>query len=151
MNTTTTGVRVRTLTSSKKFDSLSISDNGIVMQFGKKTVSEISYSQLDKIYIKMYKLRPIYGFLFVFVPLLFVFLCFEYLKLDIEMSVALLPVIPAFVKTNRFKRFGLLLILKDGSVYEKHISLKSKSDTVELINEVKKKCLKCNAIELASA
>ncbi len=151
MNTTTTRVMVRPLTSSKKFDSLTISDNGIVMQFGKKTVSEISYSQLDKIYIKMYKLRPIYGFLFVFVPLLFVFLCFEYLQLDIEMSVALLPVIPAFVKTNRFKRFGLMLILKDGSVYKKHISLKLKSDTVELINEVKKKCLKCNAIELASA
>lgn len=139
MNTTTTGVMVRTLNSSKKFDSLTISDNGIVMQFGKKTVSEISYSELEKIYIKVYKLKHIYGSILVSFPLLLAFLCFESIQLNVELYLALLPVIPAFVKINRFKRYGLVMTLKNGSVFTKKVPLRLKTDTIELINEVKRK------------
>lgn len=144
INTINTIMTAITLTNSTKFESLTISDFGLVIQHEKKTVTEISYSELDKIFIKVYKLKPIYTLLFILFPMMFAFLCFEYFKLNIEMSVALLPVIPAFEKINRFKRFGFILILKDGTVFKKHISLKIKSDTVELINEVKKKCLQHN-------
>ena len=147
MNTTTTGAMVSPLTNSNKFDSLTLTDNGILVQFEKKTVSKISYSELDKIYLKVYKLKPIYGFLLVLFPMLFAFLCFEYIHLNIEMSVALLPVIPTIVKINRISkcnRFGLVIVLKDGSVFRKHVSKNLKSDTIELINEVKKKRLNYN-------
>lgn len=89
MNTTTTGAMVRPLTNSNKFDSLTLTDNSILVQFEKKTVSKITYSDFDKIYIKVNKLKPIYGFLLVLFPILFAFLCFEYIQLNIEMSVAL--------------------------------------------------------------
>jgi hypothetical protein len=102
----------------------------------------------------LYKLKPIYGFLFVLFLILFAFLCFEYIKLNIEMSVALMPIIPTIVKINRikkFKRFGLVIVLKDGSVFKKHVSKKFKSDAVELINEVKRKRLNYSTWALASA
>jgi hypothetical protein len=70
------------------------------------------------------------------------------------MSVALLPVIPTIVKINRikkFKRFGLVIALKDSSVFRKHVSKNLKSDTVELIKEVKRKRLNYNNWALASA
>ena len=154
MSTITPKAMAGTLTGNTKFDSLTLAENGIVLQYKKKKVSEISYSELEKIYIKIYKLKPIYGFLLVLFPMLFAFLCFEYIQLNIEMSVALLPVIPTIVKINRinkFKRFGLVIVLKDGSVFKKHVSKNLKSDTVELINMVKRKCLNYNNWALASA
>lgn len=151
MNASTAGAMIGNTTSSTKFDSLTLSENGVVLQYKKKKVGEISHSELEKIYIKIHKLKSIYGFLFVFFPMLFAFLCFECLKLNIEMSVALLPVIPTIVKTNRFQRFGLIMVIKDGSVFKKHVSKKFKSDTVELVNEVKRKRLNYNTWALASA
>jgi hypothetical protein len=154
MNLSNTGAMDGNTTGITKFDSLTLANNGIVLQYKKKKVGEIAYSELQKIYIKIYKLKPIYGFLLVLFPMLFAFLCFEYIHLNIEMSVALLPVIPTIVKINRikkFKRFGLVIILKDGSVFRKQVSKNFKSDTVELINEVKRKRLNYNNWALASA
>ncbi|WP_396186884.1 hypothetical protein [Flavobacterium sp.] len=154
MNASVTRAMVGNTTSTTEFDSLTLANNGIVLQYKKKKVGEISYSELDKIYIKVYKLKPIYGFLLVLFPMLFAFLCFEYIHLNIEMSVALPPVIPTIVKINRikkFKRFGLVIALKDSSVFRKHVSKNLKSDTVELIKEVKRKRLNYNNWALASA
>ena len=63
------------------------------------------------------------------------------------MSVALIAFIPTIAKISRahkFKRFGLVIMLKDGSVFRKQVPKNFKSDTVELINEVKRKRLNCN-------
>lgn len=154
MNASTTGAMVRNQTSTTKFDSLTLADNGLEIQYKKKKVGEISYSEVEKIYIKIYKLKPIYSFLFVLFPMLFAFLCFEYIQLSIEMSVAMLPVIPTIVKINkinRFKKFGLVIVLKDGSIFKKHVSKNLKCDAVELVNMVKRKCLNYNNWALASA
>lgn len=136
MNATTTGAKVKDTTSTTKFDSLTISDSTVQIQYKKTNISEISYSELEKIYIKVYKLKPIYGSIFVSFPMLLAFLCFEPIQLNVEFYLALLPVIPAFVKINRFKRYGLVLVHKDGSVFAKKVPLKLKTDMVELINEV---------------
>lgn len=141
MNTFVFGAIPRTIMGTTKFESLTVAENGIVLKYEKNKVNEISFSELDKIYIKVYKLKPIYGILFILLPMLFAFLCFEFIKFNIEISVALLPIIPALVNVHRFKRFDLVIVLKGGSIYRKQISLKLKSDTVEVINQVKKKCL----------
>ncbi len=138
MNAIIASGKVRTISNTTK-DSLKIVENGLMLKHGKKQVSEISFSEVEKIFIKVYKLKPIYASIAVFIPMILAFLCFESIKLNIEMFVALIPVIPAFVKTNRFKRYGLVLVLKDGSIFTKKVPLKLKSDSVELINEVKKK------------
>lgn len=141
MHAITTGAMPRTIISTTKFETLTIANNGMVLKYKKKKVSEIPFSELDKIYIKVYQLKPIYASIVVVFSILLAFLFFESIKRNIEMFVAILPVIPAFVKSNRFKRFGLVILLKDGSVFKKHVSKKVKSDTVELINEVKRKIL----------
>lgn len=140
MKAITTNKEVRPINSTTKFDSLTIVENGLILKYGKEEFSEIPFSVMDKIYIKVYKLKPIYGSILVMFPMLLAFLCFESIKLNIEIYMTLLPVIPAFVKINRFKRYGLVIILTDGSVFAKKIPSKLKSDTVDLINEVKRKC-----------
>lgn len=144
MNAITTGAMDRNLTSTTNFDSLTLTNNGIVILYKKKKVSEISYSELEKIYIKIYKLKPMYGFLLVLFPILLAFLCFGYVRLNIQMSAALLPVIPTIVKINRFRRYGLVIVHTDGSVFKMRVSKKLKSDIVELINEIKTKRLNYN-------
>ena len=154
MNANATGAMARKTTSTTTFDNLTVVENGLVLKYGKKQLGEILFSGVDKIYIKVYKLKPIYGSVLISFPMLLAFLCFEYIQLNIEMSVALLPVIPTIVKINRinrFKRFGLVIVLKDGSVYKKQVSRKLKSDTVELINEVKRKCFNHSIWAFASA
>jgi hypothetical protein len=151
MNSITTRSGVKIITSTIKFDSLTLVENGTVLKYKKNKVGEISYSELQKIYIKVYKLKPIYGFMLALFPMLFAFLCFEFIKINIEISLALMLVIPTIVKSNRFQRFGLVIVLKDGSVFKKHISNKFKSDAIELINEVKRKRLNYNNRALASA
>lgn len=141
MNANGNDVSAKTTTSTTKFDNLTLVENGLVLKHGKKQLSEISFSGMDKIYVKVYKLKPIYGSIFVSFPMLLIFLFFESIQLNIELYLALIPVIPAFVKTNRFKSYGLVIVAKDGSVYKKQVSRKLKSDTVELINVVKRKML----------
>jgi hypothetical protein len=116
-------------------------EKGLVLKAKKKQLAEIPFSEVSKIYIKVYKLKPIYSSIVVFIPMLLAFLCIESIKLNIEMFMALLPVIPAYVKTNRFKTYGLVIMLEDGSVFTKKEPLKLKYETIELRNEIKRKCL----------
>ena len=139
MNANATGAMATKATSTTKFDNLTLVENGLVLKDRKKQLGEISFSGVDKIYIKVYKLKPIYGSILVSFPMLLMFLCFESIQLNIELYLAFMPVIPAFVKTNRFKSYGLVIVSKEGNVYRKKLPLKFKSDTVEIINEVKKK------------
>ena len=88
-----------------------------------------------------FKLKPIYCYLSVLLSILFVSIYFEFLELNMELVVALLAVIPSFVIINRFKRYSLVIIHKDGRVFTKKIPLDLKRDTVEVINEVNRKCL----------
>lgn len=117
MNGNPTIGRARKLASPTKYKSLKMVEKGLILKSGKKQLAEIPFTEVSKIYIKVYKLKPIYASIAVFILMILAFLCFESIKLNIEMFVALLPVIPAFVKTNRFKRYGLVIMVKDGNVF----------------------------------
>ena len=54
------------------------------------------------------------------------------------MIMAIFPVIPLLVKTNYFRRFALIIRLKEGTLFRKNIAQKNKYKTIELLNEVKK-------------
>lgn len=54
------------------------------------------------------------------------------------MIMAIFPVIPLLVKTNYFKRFALVIRLKEGTLFRKKITLQTKYKSIELLNEVKK-------------
>lgn len=138
----TTGTSAGTVAGGIKFDTLTIVKNGLVLKYGNKQLGSLSFSELDKIYIKVYKLNWAYNYLLLLVPFLLAFLFVEFRQLDIEMFVALVPVIPVFAKINFYKRYGLIIRLKDGTFYRKKLLRKLKSDTVDLINDVKRARLK---------
>lgn len=141
---TTTNTAASTFASAIKFNTLALVGDGLILKFGKTRERKISFSELDKIYIKVYKLNPVYSYLFLLVPFLLGFLYVEYIQLDITLFVALVPVIPVFAKINFYKSYKLIIRLEDGTFYRKKVLRKLKSDTVDLINEVKRARLKNN-------
>lgn len=58
------------------------------------------------------------------------------------MFMALFPVIPFFVKTNYFRRYALIIQLKDGSHFRKKFPMKMKYENIEFINIVKREVQK---------
>jgi hypothetical protein len=50
------------------------------------------------------------------------------------MFVGLLAVIPVFVKINNYKSYGLIICLKDGTIFRKKLSLGMKAENIFIIN-----------------
>ena len=123
------------------FNTLTLVENGIVLNGKNEHKREISYSEMDKIYIKVYKLKPVYELMFILFPFLLVFLSFQYIMLEKVVFVAFFSVIPVFVKTYKYKSYGMIISLKDGAFFTKRVSLKLKSDSVAIVNAVKREQL----------
>lgn len=129
------------MAASSTFSKLTLVEKGIVLSFKNGRTREISYSELDKIYIKVYKIKPVYEFMFILFPFLLVFLSFQFIMLEKVVFVAFFSVIPIFVKTYKYKGYGLEISLKEDTLYRKRLSLKMKSESVTLVNAVKKEQL----------
>ena len=123
------------------FHGLTLVEQGLVLKNMKKKEIEISFSDLDKIYVKMYKLKPAFEFVLILFPVLFIFLSVQYLALEKVMFVGLSAVIPVFVKINNYKSYGLVVCLKDGTIFRKKLSLNVKGDYVSIVNAVRKEQL----------
>lgn len=126
---------------STTFDTIALVENGIVLCYKNDKKTTISFSELDKIYIKVNKLKPVHEFAFIIFPFLLLFLSIQYLKLEKAMVLSLFVVIPVFAKMYKYKSYGLTIDLKDGTVYRKKLSLVSKSENVAIVNAVKKEQL----------
>lgn len=124
-----------------KFDDLTIVEDGLILKKGKKKVIKISFSELDKIYIKVYKLNPIYELGFILLPFLLIFLSVQYVSIEKVMFVGLSTIIPVFVKINNYKNYGLIICLKKGIVFRKKVLLNKKEETVSIVNTIRKEQL----------
>ena len=127
-----------------KFDGLTIAEHGLILNSGKKKHRAISLSELDKIYIKAYKLKPLHELGFILFPFLLIFLSAHYVTLDKVMFVGLSSFIPILVKINNYKSYGLMLCLQDGTVFRKKFSLNEKSKNISIINAVRREQLHHN-------
>lgn len=129
------------MTVNTNFDTLILADDGIVLGFRNRQKREISFSELDKIYIKEYKLNPLFEFAFILFPFLIILLSLQYLTLEKTILLAALIIIPVFVKRYKYKRKVLRIILKDGTVFKKKVASKFKSENIAIVNAVKREQL----------
>lgn len=136
MNTTTI--------TNNKFDSLILVENGLILKYGKKRKKEISFSELDKIYIKSHKLNPIIEFVFILLPFLFVLLSVEYIPFDFIIFLALFTIAPVFMKVKKYKWYQLNVLMKDGTFFKKKLSSHMKTQNVSILEKVQKECLHFN-------
>jgi hypothetical protein len=122
-----------------KFQNLTLVENGIILRLKNNQEKEIPFSELNRIYLKVYKLNPLKEFLFISIPILFVFLfVFMYSAIDVVVNVAFFVFILIFVKVKTHKKYGLNICLKNGIFFRKNVSLRSKDKEVNNLNEIKK-------------
>lgn len=120
------------------FNTLTLVDDGVVLSLKNNQEKEISYSELDKIYMKVYKLKPLSELGFILVPFLLIFLSVQYVTLEKVMLVGLFTVIPVLIRINTYKSYGLIICLKDGTVFRKKVSLNVKGENISVINTVRR-------------
>ncbi len=124
-----------------KFKNIAIVEQGLILQHGKKEEWEISFSEIENIFIKVNKLKPICELGIIVLPFLLIFLSVQYFSLEKVMFLGLSAVIPVFVKINNYKSYGLRICLKDGTIFRKKLSLQMKHENISIINAVRKEQL----------
>lgn len=129
------------MSSNTKFDDLTIVEHGLILKKGKMREINISFSELDKIYIKVSKLNPVYDLGFILLPFLLIYLSAQYVSIEKVMFVGLSTVFPVFLKINNYKTYWLIICLKEGSVFRKKVFLKRKEETVSIVNSIRKEQL----------
>ncbi len=129
------------MTTNTKFDGLTLVEQGLILKNGKKKEIEISFSELDKIYIKVSKLKPVFELGLILFPFLLIFLSVQFVSLEKMMFVGFSVVIPIFFKINNYKNYSLVVCLKEGTVFRKKLSLNEKGEYVSIVNAVRKEQL----------
>lgn len=115
-----------------------IVDQGLILLNGKNQEKVISFPELDKIYIKVIKLNPLYELGLIVVALLVVFFVIEFIPFEKVVFLSLSSTIPFFVKMNYYKSYGLRICLKDGSVFRKKVPLIKRDENISLVSEVRR-------------
>lgn len=121
-----------------KFEKITIVENGLILKYKSKTNKEILFSELDKIYITINKIKPIHTLLISLSAICLALFSYLFLKIDIIPLLVFLSIIVIFFKMNNFKNYGLIIRLKNSETFEKQVSTKSKHETINLVNYVQK-------------
>jgi len=121
-----------------KFQEIAIAKNGMILISKANTEKEILFSELDKIYISVYKIPPIYDFLFIVFSLGLVIFSLLYLPLILFSIIFLLIIITVILKMNNYKSYQLKIKLKNGGLIKKQVPLKLKYEMIDAVNKVRK-------------
>lgn len=138
MNTIATNFMTRKITNTTKFDSMTVVKDGLILKYRNKREIEIAYTELDKVYIKKYKLNPIVEFLCISVPFLLVFIALQYLSFYLMIFVSIITVLSVFIQVLNYKWYQLIVILKDGTFFRKRVSLRNKIENLSILYRVEK-------------
>jgi len=125
--------------STNKFKNISVSDNGIILSLKSKELKEISFSEIDKIYITVNNNKKNYIILLSTISLGIVFLSLFYLPLGIVFLIPLSMVVIGIIVSDNYQSFGLTIVLKDGYFFKKRIPYKLKYETIDIVNNIKEK------------
>ena len=119
----------------KSFDHLTFTEKGLFIEYNNKEFDELIFSQLNKSYIKKYKVCFAYKSLFVMLS--------GILSLSLtSYPIFFIPITGVFtllfVKINNFRWYELKIIGLDGLSYNKRFDVKSKQLYIALVNIIKR-------------
>lgn len=120
------------------FKKITIGEKSVILKFKSKEPQEISFSEINKIYIKVKKVPLKYMVLFVGVTLSVVLLCLFIFGLKLILFSPLFLILAGVIKLNSYKRYVLKIKLKNGSLVNQPIPLKLKYKIIEDIKKVRK-------------
>lgn len=131
--------------SKNSFDVIDISDSSIILEFKSKKQIKIKYSELNNICIKNIKISQIQKFISLLVfNMGIVFYVFFNNIINFFILILFFLFFLALVKISNYKIYVLHIILNNGSIYKKRIPVKLRTETINIINNIKKQ--KCEYI-----
>ena len=143
MNTITLRAMVKNISSTKKFDNLTFSKNGLFLIYQNELQIEISFSDVDEIYIKKYKLTPFMELICISFPFLFVFMAIQYLP-SVMILVCLFSIIPVFLSIINSKWYRFYVRLKDGTSYRKKVATNEKTKIFSIVEKIRAEHIRYN-------
>ena len=90
--------------SMNKFTKVTLVKKGLIL-ISEKNKKEIPISEVDKVYITVDKLSPIYTFCYILLSIVFILFSIWYLSLDMILIVPSLLVILVSTKLNNYKSY----------------------------------------------
>jgi hypothetical protein len=135
----------RNIKAKTKFDSLTFSNDGLVLKYKNNEEIEIPFANLDKIYIKRHNLNPFLELMGISIPFVFVFMAINYLPLDLMILVSIISILTVFVGVINYKWYRLYVRLKDGTSFRKKISFELKTEHFTIIEKVRREYIYYNA------
>ena len=117
---------------------ITIGEKELILKFKSKEPKEISFSEINKIYIKVKKVPLKYIMLFVGVSLSVILFSLWIFGFKWILFSPILLILVGVIKLNSYKRYVLKIKLKNGSSVLQPIPLKLKYKTIEDIKKVRK-------------
>ena len=117
---------------------ITIGETELILKFKSKEPKEISFSEINKIYIKVKKVPLKYIMLFVGVSLSVILFSLWIFGFKWILFSPILLILVGVIKLNSYKRYVLKIKLKNGSSVLQPIPLKLKYKTIEDIKKVRK-------------
>lgn len=120
------------------FRKLTLNKKGILIILNTKEKKEILFSDLDQIYITINKMKTIYEVLILLSAITIATFLYLNLQIDSILIIAFLVAIVIILIKNDYKSYSLKLSLKNGEIFENKEQSKSKHETIDIVNEVRK-------------
>lgn len=120
------------------FKKITIGEKGVILKYQDKESKEISFSDINKIYIKVKKVPLKHIIVFVGVSLSLVLFSLWIFGFKWILFSPLFLVLVGIIKLNSHKRYVLKIKLRNGLSVIQPIPLKSKYKTIQDINKVRK-------------
>lgn len=133
------------------FDQLTYSSRGLLIQYKNNPEIEISFADIDKIYIKKHKLHPALEFVSITIPFLIVVLVVQYFPSSLLILISIVAIVPIFMRLINYKWYSLCICLKDGSLYRKKISMKMKMESFSVLEKIRAAYFNYNTSEMILA
>ena len=133
-----------------KFDHLTFSEDKLTLHYNIKEQKEISFAQVDQIFIKKYKIHPIVEFVWISSPFFLIFMTIQYSPYDLIIIASFFTIPPVFISVLNFKWYRLCVRLIDGTIYSKSVSLHNKTETISILEKLRTEYLNYKFHILAS-
>lgn len=125
-----------------KIDRIIINNDQLDIFYKTGMKDEILISDLKDIFITVNKINPIYEFLIIMLFTVSTLFAIFYLQANLILIISSLLILVTIAKMNKHKRYGMKINLKNGITIKKRVPLKSKNDSIDFVNDVRKKVYK---------
>lgn len=123
----------------KKIENIVIDNDKLLIIYKSGTKNEIQISDLKDIFITVNKINPVYEFLIIIFSAIGTLFASFYLQANLILIISSLLIVVIMAKANNYKRYGMKINLNNGISLIKQVPLKSKNETIDFVNDVRKK------------